>query len=118
MNIHACISIWMSSKNLREFEKIGSNKDKAQRIKKAVILATGISEKDLKERNRTQDVLFARHVYFFLCHTKTGLTLREIAEPFNFDHSTVINSIKKVQHAIKTNYEPITTLLVKVKEKL
>lgn len=93
---------------------------KAQQITPEVIISVvsqyyNISVDKMKSKNRSRDVLVPRNVAMYLCHDLTDLTLKKIGELFGGkDHSSVINSINKVEDDpnLKRDLEEIRKSLV------
>ena len=66
---------------------------------KSIITATcevlDIKRMDLLSPRKDGDLPMGRHIAFALARNYTGLSLKEIAHPFNADHSTVIYGSRK-----------------------
>ena len=59
---------------------------------------------DLKSKNRTRAVVFARHLAMFLCRELTNTSLPEIGKSFGGkDHTSVIHACKKINSELKSN---------------
>ena len=56
----------------------------------------GVNKEALKGKKRKREILVPRQVAMFLIRDLTNLPLEEIGEYFDRDHSTVVNSIKRV----------------------
>ena len=65
-----------------------------------------LSEEDLRGQSRTGNILQARQVAIHLIRQMTKLSLNEIGQKLgNRDHSTITNSIKKMDKDIKNDTE-------------
>ena len=74
---------------------------------------------DLKGKKRTQDIAMARHISIYIIRTMTEMSLPAIGKVFNRDHTTIINSLEKVENEIKGNPTldiEIKALLKEIKE--
>ncbi len=56
---------------------------------------------DLKGNRRTQGIARARHICIYIIHQMTDLSLSAIGVYFDRDHTTIINSIKWVEKAVR-----------------
>ena len=66
----------------------------------------GIQESDLRGQSRTRGTTLARNIAMYLIRTMTKLSLKDIGREFqNRDHSTVINSINRVEKLSKEDPE-------------
>ncbi len=64
----------------------------------------GISKKLLKSRSRKKEILIPRQLTMYLAKEYLGLTLQKIGDYFGGkDHTTVLNSIRKIQKTLSTN---------------
>ncbi len=64
----------------------------------------GIEETDIRGQNRSKNTALARQVAMYLMRNLTNLSLVDIGHEFgDRNHSTVINSIRKVETLIKTD---------------
>ena len=73
-----------------------------ERILKVVCRHYGISEENIKSKNRTDSVANARHTAIYIIKELTDLTLNEIGNIFGRNHATVIASINKVNTNLRT----------------
>ena len=73
-----------------------------ERILKVVCRHYGISEENIKSKNRTDSVANARHTAIYIIKELTDLTLNEIGQIFGRNHATVIASINKVNTNMRT----------------
>ena len=73
-----------------------------ERILKVVCRHYGISEENIKSKNRTDSVANARHTAIYIIRELTDLTYNEIGKIFDRNHATVIASINKVTTNLRT----------------
>lgn len=72
---------------------------------------------ELRQDRRTKHLARARHIAMYLCRHLTKSSFPEIGLKFNKDHSTVISSVRKVEHlrvseaAIRNDLDEIETRL-------
>jgi len=70
-----------------------------------------LSEQDIRGQNRSKNMAVARHISIYLIRTLTNLSLQEIgAEYEGRNHSTVLNSIKKVEDMLKNDSNTAKTI--------
>ncbi len=84
----------------------------AENIIKKVANYFEISEEDLKSTKRRQEILIPRQVSMYIIKENLDITLDGIGKIFNKDHSTVLNSINKIDKKLED--EP--TFMMQVKE--
>ena len=65
----------------------------------------GIDEEALQSRQRSKNTAIARHVSMYLIRNLTSMSLEDIGQIFEKNHSTVLYSIRKVEDLIKTDPE-------------
>ena len=65
----------------------------------------GIDEEALQGRQRSKNTAIARHVSMYLIRNLTSMSLEDIGQIFEKNHSTVLYSIRKVEDLIKTDPE-------------
>lgn len=63
----------------------------------------GISEDDIYGRKRSKPIANARNISMYIIRKLTDMTLVQIAQTFDRDHSTVMSAIKAVQDDISAN---------------
>lgn len=76
-----------------------------KRILKAVCDFYQCSEIDVKKKCRKRQYVWCRHVYYYLCSVLTSMSLIEIAEEFEQDHTTVIHGKETVKDIMNTDPE-------------
>lgn len=74
------------------------------RLSEVVAEEFNISKKLLKSRSRKKEILIPRQIVMYLAKEYLGMTLHKIGDYFGGkDHTTVINSIKKIQRLLSTD---------------
>ena len=66
-------------------------------IADVVCSARDVSHDELLSADRTRHIAHARQEAIWLAHNLTNLSLPAIGRKFNRDHTTVLNSIRRVQ---------------------
>lgn len=66
-------------------------------IVRVVSDVSGVSEAEIMGKQRTQSIVYARFVCFYLIRKHLYLPLAEIGAYFNMDHSSVIHGLKVVK---------------------
>jgi chromosomal replication initiator protein len=61
----------------------------------------GLDPKDIKGTSRTKEINLARQISMHLIRHITSLSLKEIGQIFNRDHTTVMHALEKVDKMIK-----------------
>jgi chromosomal replication initiator protein len=86
-----------------------------ERILDAVSNKHGVSVVDIKSKKKTDSIANARHMSIYIIKKLTDLSLKDIGQIFQRDHSTVHSSISKMETYIKTknNYERDLNELIK-----
>ena len=64
-----------------------------------------ISPFDIKGLARTKDIVLARQVAMFVVRKMTNLSLQEIGDVFNRDHTTVMHSLERIETESKKSPE-------------
>lgn len=71
-----------------------------------------LTKKDLLGNSRKQEIVLARDIAIFIIRTHLDLTFQNIGKIFgNRDHSTIINSIKKIEKETINSNKPINKIL-------
>lgn len=86
------------------------------RILKVVSEKFGVSCADIKGRKRSENIANARHMCVYLIRQLTSMSLMDIGAVFGRDHTTTINSIRKIE-ADKGNGN-MDTLINELTEKI
>jgi chromosomal replication initiator protein len=77
---------------------------KVAEILHIVALYFGISERDICSNRRFKEIVFARHVTFYLCRHLTLNSLPEIGRRLHGrDHTTVMHGVNGMEGLIKTD---------------
>lgn len=93
------------SKTQRINLKHGKTSTTNIKILKVVCEFYGISEDDVKRKDRRRDKVWCRQVYYFLSLKLTNMTMAELGRELNQDHTTVIHSRQTVQDILDTDPE-------------
>lgn len=75
-------------------------KKELKKVIEAVAAFTEIPECVIRGTSRLKEITNARHIFFYVAAKKTNATRREIGQFANRDHSTVTNSLKKMEFQI------------------
>ena len=65
----------------------------------------GLDEDALQGKRRSKNTAVARHISMYLIRSLTSMSLENIGQLFEKNHSTVLYSIRKVEDMIKTDPE-------------
>ncbi|MDF1596674.1 MAG: chromosomal replication initiator protein DnaA [Acidimicrobiia bacterium] len=85
----------------------------ADQIMDRAAAAFGFSAVDLRAKSRRQPLVLSRQVAMYLCRELTDLSLPQIGNLFNRDHSTVLHAVDKVKGLLQTDhavFERVTAL--------
>ena len=66
-----------------------------------------VDETQILSKRKTKGISDARAVAIYLCRTMTSLSLPEIGQEFDRDHSTVLYSVQKVEKSLKSGDDAI-----------
>ena len=69
-----------------------------------------ITPEEVIGKGKTKNVANARQMSIFLTRKLTGLTLEQIGEVMNRDHSTVLHSIRKVEESLQKDPKLVDTV--------
>lgn len=75
----------------------------SEHIQKEVARYYKLGVEELRGERRVKHVAHARQVAMYLCRTLTQASLPEIGKKFNKDHSTVLTSVRKIEHLRETD---------------
>ena len=87
--------------DVREFLEQGENRNSLTHngIINTVARNFSVSPNDITGKSRDKKITLARHIAIMLCRELLGLSLPQVGRLFgNRDHSSVIHSIKKINH--------------------
>jgi chromosomal replication initiation ATPase DnaA len=59
-----------------------------------------ITPDDIYSNTRVQNIVYARHLFSYLCRKELRLSLQTIGRIINRDHSSIINAVRKAQDLI------------------
>lgn len=79
-------------------------------VLRIVSQVSGISVYELSGKGKTNTVVYARYVCFYLMRKYLGMTLKAIGEILHRDHATVINGLDIVER--ETNNTELSELLL------
>ena len=68
-----------------------------------------VDETQILSKRKTKGISDARSVAIYLCRSMTSLSLPEIGQEFDRDHSTVLYSVQKVEKSLKSGDDAIKT---------
>jgi hypothetical protein len=74
-------------------------------ILQAVIAETGVSEDEFRSRRQTRRTADARHLFVFLARFLTPCSLPEIGRYLGRGHTTVLNSLKRMDARLELDGE-------------
>ncbi len=89
----------------------------AEHIQREVARYYKLAVDELRGERRIKHVAHARQVAMYLCRTMTSASLPEIGKKFNKDHSTVLSSVRKIEH-LKSSDEQLQLELGELSQKL
>ena len=87
-------------------------------IKTVVADKYGMDKKDFKSPRKTEAIAFPRQIAMFLACDLTEMSLPEIGDSFNRDHTTVMFARDKIKQLVHTDHyfnEVINQLIAKIK---
>ena len=74
-----------------------------EKVLSAVSQTFGVPQAELKRKNRTKEVVTARHVAIYVIRNITDLSLPAIGKIFGRDHSTIFSAISAIENEIENN---------------
>jgi len=83
----------------------------AMKIISSVCTALEISYIDLLSHCRKAEIVRARHTVIYLLRDLLGLSLHNIGEIFEQDHTTILNAVRKIEGYIDVNEPYVKPLL-------
>lgn len=89
------------------YEQVAKEKAKisAEKIVKEVCSYYNITEEELKSENRKKEILIPRQICMYIMKEKLTISLSEIGNHFNKNHTTVMNAIEKTKLNIDKDEE-------------
>ncbi len=114
------ITLELATTVLNDLMPEGEVRVDAQSIMEATAEYFGISVDDLTGTSRVATIAMPRHIAIYLCRELTDLSLPKIGAKFGGrDHSTVLNSVRRVTDKIgedRSMYTQVTELTNKIKQ--
>lgn len=114
------ITLELATTVLNDLMPEGEARVDAQSIMEATAEYFGISVDDLTGTSRVATIAMPRHIAIYLCRELTDLSLPKIGAKFGGrDHSTVLNSVRRVTDKIgedRSMYTQVTELTNKIKQ--
>ncbi len=96
------ITLDLAVESLRSYTKKDNQKISISRIQKITAKYFHISIEELKSKSRKEPLSSQRHISIYLCKKLTPNSLQKIGKQFgNRDHTTIMNSIKKIDTSLK-----------------
>ncbi|MGL5042960.1 MAG: chromosomal replication initiator protein DnaA [Culicoidibacterales bacterium] len=96
------ITLDLAVESLRSYTRKDNQKVSISRIQKIVSKYFHIPTEELKSKSRKEPLTTQRHISIYLCKKLTPNSLQKIGKQFgNRDHTTVMNSIKKIDSLLK-----------------
>jgi hypothetical protein len=81
---------------------------------KAVTAITGVTAKQMKSKERKQEIVYARYLVYYFCLIDNLMIKYRMATLFRQDHATILHGIKTIRSFIETNDPLITSLITKI----
>jgi chromosomal replication initiation ATPase DnaA len=75
-------------------------------VMRAVCQTFNLTPDEIQSQNRKQELIFARHMFCYLCRKHLQMSLVDIGRILMRDHSTIINAVSKASDLIE--YDKIT----------
>jgi hypothetical protein len=79
---------------------------------------SGIPKILILKKNRTRKYLVPRQIYTYLLRKVLKMTLKEIGDILNSDHTTVIHSVKKVEILLEIEDEILCNIYYDVEQRM
>ena len=73
---------------------------------------------DMQSKSRAVNIVTPRNIAIYLIYKNTPSSLKSIGSIFNRDHSTIKNSITKIENEIKNNNEYTINTLKELKNRM
>ena len=100
------VNIELAKEILTELKNNDEKKLNPERITNTVCEYFGVSLLDICSPKRNREFVYARDIAIYLCRNLIkDITQEKIGEFFNRDHSTIINSCKKIEDRLKNDKE-------------
>ena len=83
--------------------KLVHSRDKTcELVKQAICDHFGMTFEKISRKTRKRELVYPRQVFMYLLRQNTTLSLKQIGEMFDYDHTTAIHSIQKVKDLMAT----------------
>lgn len=89
---------------LKEKPKINKKPERMSDVMSIITSFTGIPKSLIVSHNRTELVVYSRHLFCYFSRNYLNLSLPEIARFISRDHTTVIHSLKTIRNWSETEY--------------
>ena len=76
-----------------------------ENLKDAINEVMGLKFEDYTTKSRSQRLFYARMIVIYYCRERENMTVHEIANLINRDHTTVLHGIKTYKNEIKYNHD-------------
>ncbi len=89
-------------------------------VKKVVAKKYHVTPKKIVSKQRQKDILIARQTAIFICRDLLDMTYKEIGKFFNRDHTTIMNSYRKINNKRNrdlTYKNTIKDIIINLKDK-
>lgn len=83
--------------------RVAPLKEQVLKIRDVVCDQCGITHSNIMRKEKTESIVIARWIVFFLADKITNSTRISISSIFKLDHSTVLHGIKSLQDRMDTN---------------
>lgn len=111
INISSEIDVEAAKRAIGDVTRLGTFIPSPGHIIRETARYFSLTEEDLRGQNRSKTTASARHIAIYLCRTLTSLSLQEIGAEFDDrNHSTVLNSIARIEEALKTDPNMASTV--------
>jgi len=70
-------------------------------VMRAVCQTFNLTPDEIQSQNRKQELIFARHMFCYLCRKHLQMSLVDIGKILMRDHSTIINAVRKASDLIE-----------------
>lgn len=104
ININSEIDVEAAKRAIGDVTRLGTYIPSPEHIINETARYFSLRPEDLRGQNRSKLTASARHIAIYLCRTLTSLSLQEIGSEFDDrNHSTVLNSITRIEDALKND---------------
>lgn len=111
ININSEIDVEAAKRAIGDVTRLGTYIPSPDHIINETARYFSLKPEELRGQNRSKLTASARHIAIYLCRTLTSLSLQEIGAEFDDrNHSTVLNSITRIEDALKTDPSMATTI--------